>query len=188
MLTCGKGILLIISIIQVRMSSTAWAHVKALDAGLALDVHALEDRLAVLESHEHDEAHDHHAALFSVSYSEGNSINTPNVVFAFDQVSLNREEGYNSTTGIFTCPIAGVYSFVYTSLPARGVETSVALMRNNVKVSSIYSDLSQGSTQSGERTDLILLAKGDTVCIQLEKGTVLRQQASLTFNGYRVSD
>ncbi|XP_048382009.1 collagen alpha-2(VIII) chain-like [Stegostoma tigrinum] len=186
MLTCGKGILLIISISQFRMYSTAWGYMKALDYATVLQ--SLEDRVAALESHEHDEAHDHHAALFSVSYSEGNSINTPDAVFVFDQVSLNREEGYNSTTGIFTCPIAGVYSFVYTSLPARGVETAVTLVRNNVKASSIYSDLSQGSTQSAERTELVLLAEGDAVWVKLEKGTVLRQQASLSFQGYRVSD
>ncbi|XP_043542136.1 cerebellin-3-like [Chiloscyllium plagiosum] len=110
------------------------------------------------------------------------------VPFVFDQVILNREEGYNSTTGIFTCPIQGVYSFVYSSFPGKGIATSVTLMKNNVEVSSIYSNLPEGSTQFSERTDLIFLEKGDNVSVQLKKGAVLRQAASLNFHGYRVSD
>ncbi|GCC38484.1 cerebellin-3-like [Chiloscyllium punctatum] len=184
MSSCGKEILLLISVAQYFIYSRAGSDCERLHHTLS----TLAAKVAVLEDHVHHEAHDHHAALFSVSYSDGSSINTPGVHFIFDQVALNREEGYNSTTGIFTCPITGVYSFVYTSLPARGVETSIALMKNNVTVSFIYSDLPQNSTQFTERSDLIFLEEGDTLCVQLEQGAVLRDHAFLSWKGYRVSD
>ncbi|XP_072422688.1 cerebellin-3-like isoform X2 [Chiloscyllium punctatum] len=157
-------------------------------AELKVQLQALRDRLTRLETHEHEEAHDHHAALFAAAYSEGDAISITGVPFIFDQVTLNREEGYDNTTGIFTCPIQGVYSFVYSSFPGKGTATSVSLVKNNVEVSSIYSDLSEGNTQFSERTVLIFLAEGDKVCVQLKKGSVLRQAAYLNFHGYRVSD
>ncbi|XP_060678477.1 complement C1q subcomponent subunit C-like [Hemiscyllium ocellatum] len=188
MFSCGKEVLLIIGVAQCLASSLAHSDNTNSCAGLQVQLQALENRLTMLEDHEHQEDHDHHAALFAASYSAGDSINTIGDHFMFDQVTLNREEGYNSTTGIFTCPIEGVYFFVYSSFPEKGIETSVTLMKNNVEVSSIDSVLPEGSTQFSEGSDLILLAKGDQVWVQLKTGAVLRQGTSLKFYGYRVSD
>ena len=41
---------------------------------------------------------------------------TPNTSVAFDRVWLNIGDGYDNTTGIFTCPVAGTYVFMYSGL------------------------------------------------------------------------
>ncbi|GCB79133.1 hypothetical protein scyTo_0020177, partial [Scyliorhinus torazame] len=148
---------------------------------------ALQDRIAALEEFEHEEEHDHHATLFAVSLSQGNMVQTGDPI-VYNQVSLNREEGYNSTTGVFTCPIAGVYFFTYSCLPALGVETSVAFLKNGIGLSNIHTILPGGSTQQAERSELILLQLGDTVSVVLEIGSLLNNGNSLKFTGYRVSD
>ncbi|XP_038638506.1 adiponectin-like [Scyliorhinus canicula] len=148
---------------------------------------ALVDQIAALEDMEHEEKHDHHAALFAVSLSQDNVVQT-GVTIVYNQVSLNREEGYNSTTGVFICPIAGVYFFTYSCLPAEGVETSVAIFKNGDRLSSIDTILPDGSTQQVERSELILLQKGDNVYVMLEVGSLLNNPGSLKFTGYRISD
>ena len=49
----------------------------------------------------------------------------PNTSVAFDRVWLNIGDGYDNTTGIFTCPVAGTYVFMYSGI-AESVSTVYA--------------------------------------------------------------
>ncbi|XP_059805757.1 complement C1q subcomponent subunit A-like [Hypanus sabinus] len=150
----------------------------------------LEARVSALEHHlENEESHDrHHAVLFAATRSVRNGPPKPGSPIVFDQVQLNREEGYTNDTGIFTCPEEGIYFFAFSFLPRRDIsDTIVALVKNNVVHERLYSSLPAGTTQLSERSCLLQLEKGDRVWVKLEKGSVFMHQASMSFLGYRIS-
>ncbi|XP_062891313.1 complement C1q tumor necrosis factor-related protein 3-like [Mobula hypostoma] len=138
---------------------------------------------------EDEEIHDrHHAVLFAATRSVKNGPPKTGDAIVFDQVQLNREGGYDPNTGIFTCPEEGVFFFTFSFLP--GLEegdTTVALVKNDAVHERLYSSLPPGATQLSERSCLLRLVKGDRVWVSLEEGSVLMHQASLSFQGYRIS-
>ncbi|XP_072884674.1 complement C1q subcomponent subunit A-like isoform X1 [Hemitrygon akajei] len=154
------------------------------------DLEDLEARITALEHHlEDEESHDHlHAVVFAAIRGPTNSPPIQGAIIIFDQVQLNREGGYDANTGIFTCPEEGTYFFAFSFLPGRDeANTTVALVKNSAVHERLYSSLPLGATQLSERSCLLQLENGDQVWVTLEEGSVLIHQASLSFQGYRIS-
>lgn len=59
--------------------------------------------------------------------------NTPiNTTIKFENVQLNKGEGYDPATGIFTAPEDGVYSFAWSFLSQKGGTVYIAAVVDNV--------------------------------------------------------
>ncbi|XP_053385758.1 complement C1q-like protein 3 [Mercenaria mercenaria] len=54
-----------------------------------------------------------------------------NASVAFDRVWTNTGDGYDSNTGIFTCPHTGVYVFIYHGLTERNGQMWLEFFKNN---------------------------------------------------------
>lgn len=71
-----------------------------------------------------------------------------NEILIFDKVSLSEENAYNVTSGIFTAPVDGIYSFSWTILTKGGKYFITDIMLNGRPIAFNYTD--------GRRTGRIL--------------------------------
>ncbi|XP_049925133.1 complement C1q and tumor necrosis factor-related protein 9-like isoform X3 [Epinephelus moara] len=91
-------------------------------------------------------------------------------ILKFATVLLNEGGGYSPNTGIFTCPMDGLYHFmVHMTVYGRG---QCALLKNGEKVVSLYHVnepdlLSYNSSQVSSMSSLVRLSKRDEVWINL---------------------
>ncbi|XP_060557880.1 complement C1q tumor necrosis factor-related protein 4-like [Ruditapes philippinarum] len=132
-----------------------------------------------------------------VAFSAGlthdqNILHAENVVF--DKVFTNIGNGYDATTGIFTCPMAGTYTFQFHTLAHQDKSSWLNLYKNKVYIASIYGH-TVNDFAGGSNSVVLPLASGDTVEIRAVDGsygtdTNLYGQPDeiyTTFSGYRIS-
>ncbi|XP_060709342.1 complement C1q tumor necrosis factor-related protein 6-like [Hemiscyllium ocellatum] len=122
--------------------------------------------------------------VFDVQRSTMNHVLTPVDPIVYDVVNVNLGQGYSCNTGKFTSPKCGLYFFSYSSLPGRGLETDVALIKNNKAVSVIHSVLPSDSSQLSARTVILNLHQGDQVWVKLVSGNLWSEGGSLSFQGF----
>ncbi|XP_059825163.1 complement C1q tumor necrosis factor-related protein 3-like [Hypanus sabinus] len=113
----------------------------------------------------------------------GHTVKPANPII-YDIVNVNKGKGYNCKTGKFITPRCGLYFFSYSSLPGRGIQTDVKLMKNNKVVSLIHSVLPKSSSQLSMRNIILELHKGDEVWVQLATGLLWSKTGSLSFQGF----
>ncbi|KAK3785982.1 hypothetical protein RRG08_015240 [Elysia crispata] len=124
---------------------------------------------------------------FSAGLSQPRSLEAhQNVVF--DHVYVNTGGGYNSGTGVFTCPTAGLYMFQINALTKIDHSMWLKLYHNNNYICSVW-----GRTSSeyvpGSNTVILDLAQNDRVRIQSHSESHLYGAISDiygTFSGYRI--
>ncbi|KAG7223035.1 hypothetical protein INR49_015924 [Caranx melampygus] len=87
-------------------------------------------------------------------------------VLIFANVLLNEGDGYSSDTGIFTCPVDGLYHFsVHASVYGRG---QCAIYKNGEKVVSLYhTSLPDKCSQVASVSSVVKLSQGDNVWVNL---------------------
>ncbi|XP_069775839.1 complement C1q tumor necrosis factor-related protein 3-like [Narcine bancroftii] len=122
--------------------------------------------------------------IFDVWLKGNGKIVTPVNSIIYDEVIVNMGGGYNPKTGKFTSPRCGVYFFSYSSLPGRGMQTDVALMKNGKEVSLIHSVLANKTSQTSIKNIIIELHKGDEVWVELLTGNLWSKADSLSFQGF----
>ena len=90
----------------------------------------------------------------------------------YDKVLLNDGNGYNPSSGIFTCPVRGVYLFMYhlgvqdLTNPA-GVQTWIHLTINGHAQNSATADTTESSQElQGSNSAIVQLSQGDTVWVE----------------------
>ncbi|KAL2095338.1 hypothetical protein ACEWY4_010057 [Coilia grayii] len=103
---------------------------------------------------------------------------TTDVSIPYREVSLNSASGYNPTHGIFTAPIAGLYSFsftVYSRVPLYGdrLYHHVILTQNGRPLTSVWEDNREDNEDSATHTVLLSLMPGDQVYMLLQSGREL---------------
>jgi len=105
----------------------------------------------------------------------------------FSNVLLNEGDGYDSTTGLFTAPVAGLYLFTAQLCVEKGQSVYIQITKNGTELqrSRVYQS---GSNQccNAEAVDVLsngdiisLLANNNGVKIQKDKGIIFN-----TFCGF----
>lgn len=109
----------------------------------------------------------------SNSQDTSNPYTTTNTNIKFDVVSLNQGSCYSSSTGAFTCPVAGVYAAEVQFLSDAGTNTN-----HQIKIRHNSSDVHLGyngvNTQHVElhAHALIDCAANDTISVHLGSGSI----------------
>lgn len=126
---------------------------------------------------------------FLASKSNGDVGATADI--AFNNVTENVGSGYNSSTGVFTAPVAGLYFFSagVTFTFASGTKSAGLFESDNTAYNIIaYASMASGN---GEAQQVCLtmakeMAVNDTVKVRVTAGTARGQAHETTFTGYRV--
>ena len=82
----------------------------------------------------------------------------------FEDVKVNRGQGYNSSTGVFTAPRKGLYHISCLILGAHGHVVQYQLNKNDALYTKGYS--SKGLHTSSTLSSLVEMKKGDRVFIK----------------------
>ncbi|KAL6464269.1 hypothetical protein MHYP_G00265860 [Metynnis hypsauchen] len=108
------------------------------------------------------------------------------ITLVFKHVKTNVGEGFNSTTGVFTAPLRGVYFFAFNCFAGASRPMSSALFKNNVNIVSIWDQPSSGDNEdNGFNAATLLLDPGDRVYIKLWRNTqIANTDGYSTFSGF----
>lgn len=103
----------------------------------------------------------------------------------FDTVFINIGNGYDSHTGVFTAPVAGLYIFSLTAMSTnRGAPLSLALKKNGATLATTWGQGREDPSDQDSRTLPTSLAKGDKVWIAQFLGNGVRGSWWTTFTGF----
>lgn len=97
---------------------------------------------------------------FTASLSDGYQVNTDEII-KFDAVWVNIGDGYNPDSGVFTAPKSGLYLISNTIRSYGDDDLQCSLWVNDE--STVFS--AGSSTSSGTLTILMMIQKGDRICI-----------------------
>ena len=87
-----------------------------------------------------------------------------NSVVKFEDVKVNRGQGYNPSTGVFTAPRKGLYHFSCLILGHNGHAAYYQLNKNGARYTNGYS--TKGAHTSSTISSLVEMKKGDRVFIK----------------------
>jgi hypothetical protein len=87
-----------------------------------------------------------------------------NDVVKFEDVRVNRGQGYNSSTGVFTAPRKGLYHIACLILGNNGHVVHYQLNKNDAVYTKGYS--TKGAHTSSTISSLVEMTKGDRVFIK----------------------
>jgi len=108
-----------------------------------------------------------------------------NSVVKFEDVKVNRGQGYNSSTGVFTAPRKGLYYVSCMILGANGHVVHYQLNKNDALYTKGYS--TKGVYTSSTISSVVEMKKGDRVFIKHRYTSSSEQITGLhysTFAGY----
>ena len=124
--------------------------------------------------------------MFSASGTDG----TPGKYWTdYTNVTANVGNNFNTTTGLFTAPVAGYYFFVATGFKeySAGSPTQYLIFKNGTGVRRAYTDTPVNEyTSTPGVNGLFSLAPGDFVGIYQQLGT-MHTGANMHFSGWKVS-
>ena len=132
-------------------------------------------------------------AFSAIKSSDVNSITDTDTVILFDNVSVNVGNNYSSTTGRFTAPIDGTYSFTFF-----GLSRKVGMVRGEIQVNGNEKNIyyldgvfgSQPSQQGNDNlrqitlTTILSLDEDDYVTLVITNGTLFANHNS--FSGHLI--
>ncbi|XP_061176930.1 heavy metal-binding protein HIP-like [Saccostrea echinata] len=91
-----------------------------------------------------------------------------NVVVVFGNIILNTGDAYDGTTGKFTAPKDGIYSFMWTILTQPGKYFNTEIVKNSNVIGYNHANGESGSSifSSGSSSAIIKMKKNDQVWIR----------------------
>lgn len=102
--------------------------------------------------------------------TERSRLNGIGAVIKFDQVILNRGNGYRKSTGTFTARYSGLYQFSVSVMSDNGKDLNVSLYQNNRIILSLYGLSQHGSSESA--VVVLWMKKGDCVNVRNKKNGI----------------
>jgi hypothetical protein len=107
-----------------------------------------------------------------------------NDVVKFEDVRINRGQGYNPSTGVFTAPRKGLYHISCLILGGNGHVVHYQLNKNNARYTAGYS--TNGVHTSSTISSLMEMKKGDRVFIKhsISDSEQIKGAHYSTFSGY----
>ena len=110
-----------------------------------------------------------------------------NSKIVYDSVLINVGDAYDSRTGVFTCPVEGVYVFTWSTM-SRGERQhcDAYIYRNGVPslVAFAYEDSSNNEVASN--TEIFHLGQNDTVWIKTTTCDFLYGYPYIAFSGWKL--
>merc|ERR1719239_438200 len=82
--------------------------------------------------------------FFSAGLTRSVTSKKSDEVLVFDRVWSNVGGAYSSTSGIFTCPVAGYYSFIVNLQTGSSRIAYLEVKHNNIEVFQVFSNGGQG--------------------------------------------
>eukprot|EP00105_Crassostrea_gigas_P012569 XP_011428603.1 PREDICTED: adiponectin [Crassostrea gigas] len=125
---------------------------------------------------------------FHAILSTGLTNVSPNTIIKFGKVLVNEESGYNPSTGKFTAPLDGVYSFSWTYCTNKGSNAYLGGYVDGKLMARIsnYAQTNHWKNTSGHL--VIRLKKGNQFWVQTFEHTAQLIHEEFTFlSGYKVS-
>ncbi|XP_061187002.1 complement C1q-like protein 4 [Saccostrea echinata] len=110
-------------------------------------------------------------------------------VLIFSNVITNIGGGYNSNTGIFTAPVAGMYQFFVNICSYASKTTSYYIVLNGIsKVTALSQSSNHAPYQTGTNMLLVRLEQGDKVWIKRRSGSGYYSSSPpfTTFSGFLI--
>ncbi|XP_061177032.1 complement C1q-like protein 3 [Saccostrea echinata] len=111
-----------------------------------------------------------------------------NTIVVFGAVTLNSGNAYDSTTGKFTAPDDGIYSFMWTILTKGGNYFNTKIVLNGNFIGYNYADGVSGSSNwaSGSSSAVIKMRKNDKVWISTYSEEKYAYSEWSSFSGFRL--
>ena len=109
-------------------------------------------------------------------------------VVKFDDVKVNRGQGYNPSTGVFTAPRKGMYLFTCMIMSNSSNDVQYGLNKNDALYIKGYSNKSAYATST--ISDVLEMKKGDRVFIKhrSSKSQEILGNHSSRFSGYFIQE
>lgn len=108
---------------------------------------------------------------------------TASSTMVFNTTDFNVGSGYSTSTGVFTCPVAGMYMFSYNLFSLTGNTCNIDLLHESAIVSRSEIQDSTSGYQSTGATVLIECAANDEVKLFLNSGQVHTNTGLNHFSG-----
>lgn len=130
------------------------------------------------------------AGKINVSFNVGRNVTYSNVntIIPFQMELLNTGGAINTTTGIFTAPVAGIYLFSFAGLKQNiAGDSIVSLQKNGVSITSSYAQNLRNFVPHFGTKALLKLAAKDTINLYLASGSLYDDVNGYThFTGFLV--
>lgn len=127
-----------------------------------------------------------HTVAFSVGLSSTQNVYNKDTI-VYGEVFVNDHNGYSTSTGIFTCPVPGLYVFHFHAYNSnKDTIMWLDLLHNDRAMVSVSG---YNSHTVGSQTVMLKLRQGDRVQIQSKESQEftlfgLQEQIYSTFTGY----
>ncbi|OWF40246.1 Complement C1q-like protein 2 [Mizuhopecten yessoensis] len=108
-------------------------------------------------------------------------------IIQFNDVLTNVGDGYNPATGVFKCPIAGLYAFTWCTGMANAGYMTTALLKNGISVAYSFVSYPHDSYPSTAcQTSVLMLSYGDILYVKVTAQTSSPALYSpyTSFNGF----
>lgn len=127
-----------------------------------------------------------HNVAFSVGLSSTQNVYDKDTIL-YNDVFVNDQDGYSTSTGIFTCPVPGLYVFHFHAYSSNRDKVMWLDLLHNDNVMASVSGYNSHTVSS--QTVMLKLRKGDRVQIQSKEQQEftlfgLPDQVYSTFTGY----
>ena len=123
-------------------------------------------------------------AFFASLVKHPYSLRGANAVVKFEDAKVNRGQGYDPSTGVFTAPRKGLYHISCLILGMKGYIMHFQLNKNDAFYTGVYA--SKGIYTSSTLSSLVEMKKGDRVFIKHMDSSSVQIHGShySTFSGY----
>ena len=132
-------------------------------------------------------------AMVAFSVHRGHSLTatTRPERITYDAAFVNHGRAFNVESGIFTCPIPGLYYFSFTFKTAPREYMGVRIKQNGRDTNSLYYSSTDGEQTSVSQSIILDLDQGDRVWLELylnsNRAKISGTSSKInTFNGYLI--